>query len=377
MIKTPVNQVRLTNVAIVRHKAKGQRFEVACYKNKVQNYRDNVENDLNEVLQIYEIFTNVSKGELAKKAEIKKCLHEDKDEAIKIILEKGELQVSELERESEFESLKLKIANIASTMCVNKETSVPFPVPIILKAMDDLKFSVKEGHNAKKQALQLIKDLPKVLPCERAKMKVRFTCTNLEKSEEIKKMMSEKYDESKAEGKLSTLEIEQKVENGQYELTYLILPRLIRDLTDLCNKDDEVSIEIVEHYVYSRLVSAQEEEEAKQFYEKSVKEREDAAEQEALKDGLVIVSSNFEESKKGKKETKQASSSGTDGDIKCSTCNDTLFSSKEEFKTHYKSEWHIENTKRKMEGKPRMAEDEFMLWKEEEIGKETIEIIIL
>ena len=369
MIKTPVNQVRLTNVAVVRYKAKGQRFEVACYKNKVQNYRDNVENDLNEVLQIYEIFTNVSKGEQAKKADIKKCLHEDKDEAIKIILEKGELQVSELERESEFESLKLKTANIASTMCVNKETSVPFPVPIILKAMDDLKFSVKEGHNAKKQALQLIKELPKVLPCERAKMKVRFTCTDREKSEEIKKMMSEKYDESKDEGKLSTLEIEQKVENGQYELTYLIMPRLIRDLTDLCNKDDAVSIEIVEHYVYSRLVSAQEEEEAKRLYEKSVKEREDAAEQEALKDGLVIVSSNFEESKKGKKESKQANKAGVDGDVKCSTCNDTVFPSKEEFKTHYKTEWHIENTKRKMEGKPRLSEEEFMLWKEEEIGK--------
>lgn len=116
MIQTPVNQVRLTNVAIVRYKIMGQRFEVACYKNKVQDYRDGVEKDLNEVLQTYEIFTNVSKGEMANKKMCKKYIKATDDEAIKIILTKGELQVSELERESEYESLKLKIANIVSRM---------------------------------------------------------------------------------------------------------------------------------------------------------------------------------------------------------------------------------------------------------------------
>jgi hypothetical protein len=32
---TPVNQIRLTNVAIVRQKKGGNRFEIACYRNKV------------------------------------------------------------------------------------------------------------------------------------------------------------------------------------------------------------------------------------------------------------------------------------------------------------------------------------------------------
>lgn len=305
MIQTPVNQVRLTNVAVVRHKAKGKRFEIACYKNKVQNWRDNVETNLNEVLQTYEIFNNVSKGEVAKNDDIKECLHKDKDEAIKIILDKGQLQISELERESEFESMKLKIANIVSTMCVNKVTSVPFPTPIILKAMDDLKFNVKENHSAKKQALQLIKELPAVLPLERAKMKIKLTCPNEEKANEIKELMKEKYSgksdkEEEKDSQLSILDKEQVIENGQKELIYLILPRLIRDLTDLCNKDD-ISIEIVEHYVYSRMVSEQEEEEAKRLYEKSLKERQ---EEEEKGEGPVVVSSNFEESKSSKKDSK-------------------------------------------------------------------------
>lgn len=40
MIKTPTNQKLLTNVAVVRIKKGGQRFEIACYKNKVISYRD-------------------------------------------------------------------------------------------------------------------------------------------------------------------------------------------------------------------------------------------------------------------------------------------------------------------------------------------------
>ena len=36
-INTPTNQKLLTNVAVVRMKKAGKRFEIACYKNKVRN----------------------------------------------------------------------------------------------------------------------------------------------------------------------------------------------------------------------------------------------------------------------------------------------------------------------------------------------------
>lgn len=61
------------------------------------------------------------------------------------------------------------------------------------------------------------------------------------------------------------------------------MPRLIRELTDYCNKNKDVSVEIVEHYVYARLVSEQEEEEAKRLYELSLKEREE------VKDEIIVI----------------------------------------------------------------------------------------
>lgn len=39
-LKQPVTQVRLTNVAVVRLRVGGERFEIACYKNKVLNWRE-------------------------------------------------------------------------------------------------------------------------------------------------------------------------------------------------------------------------------------------------------------------------------------------------------------------------------------------------
>lgn len=39
-IFTPINQVKLTNVAVVRLRKGGKRFEIACYRNKVQEYRN-------------------------------------------------------------------------------------------------------------------------------------------------------------------------------------------------------------------------------------------------------------------------------------------------------------------------------------------------
>ena len=50
MIKQPVGIVKLTNVALIRYKIQGKKFEIACYKNKVLNWKNGVERDINEVL---------------------------------------------------------------------------------------------------------------------------------------------------------------------------------------------------------------------------------------------------------------------------------------------------------------------------------------
>ena len=63
------------------------------------NWRNKQETNMEEVLQIDQIFTNVSKGEIAKKKDLKAFGSMSDEEIIKEILNKGELQVSDLERD--------------------------------------------------------------------------------------------------------------------------------------------------------------------------------------------------------------------------------------------------------------------------------------
>ncbi|CAL1299781.1 unnamed protein product [Larinioides sclopetarius] len=156
-IFTPTNQIRLTNVAVVRMKKGGKRFEIACYKNKVMSWRNKVEKDLDEVLQTHVVFTNVSKGQAAKKEDLIKCFGTDNQTQIcEEILSKGELQISEKERHVLLESTFKDIATIVADKCINPDTKRPYPMSIIEKSMKECHISVKPNKNSKQQVCNVI-----------------------------------------------------------------------------------------------------------------------------------------------------------------------------------------------------------------------------
>jgi len=191
-IKTPTNQKLLTNVAVVKMKKCGKRFEIACYKNKVVSWREGIEKDLDEVLQSHTVFVNVSKGEVAKKADLLKCFEElegDQTEICKIILAKGDLQVSDKERQAQQEAMFKDIATVISDKCVNPESKRPYPVSIIEKAMKECHISVKPNKSSKQQALDTIGKLQASIPIERAMMRMKVV-TPLKASNKIRKSLS-------------------------------------------------------------------------------------------------------------------------------------------------------------------------------------------
>ncbi|UKZ51388.1 guanine nucleotide exchange factor sdo1 [Trichoderma virens] len=90
-INLPSNQIKLTNVSLVRLKKGKKRFEIACYKNKVLEWRSGIETDLDNVLQIPNVFLNVSKGQTAPKEDLEKAFGKGKstDDIVLEILKKG------------------------------------------------------------------------------------------------------------------------------------------------------------------------------------------------------------------------------------------------------------------------------------------------
>jgi ribosome maturation protein SDO1 len=172
-ITQPVNQVRLTNVAVVRLARHGHRFEVACYRNKIVNYRQGTETDLSEVLQTTTVFTNVSKGQFAKSSLLQECFGtSDEEEVCRFILEKGEVQISDQERAVQLESMLREVASMVSEKCINPVNRRQYTMAQIREAMKSAGFMVHPTKNVKQQFLDCVRLLQEkeVLNIERAKM---------------------------------------------------------------------------------------------------------------------------------------------------------------------------------------------------------------
>ncbi|XP_067934813.1 ribosome maturation protein SBDS-like [Watersipora subatra] len=226
-IFTPTNQKRLTNVAIVRIKKAGKRFEIACYPNKVSAWRDKIEKDIDEVLQTHTVFSNVSKGQLAKNDDLKRAFGiEDHSQVCLQILAKGELQVTEKERAANSEALFRDIATIVSDKCVNPANNRPYTVTLIENAMRDAHYSLKPSKSAKQQALEVIRKLKELgqLQIERAQMKLRVTipenCKAVKRIKDCVKPMASKIERDEA-----------------FEMEVLVDPGCYREISELLQRE--------------------------------------------------------------------------------------------------------------------------------------------
>jgi ribosome maturation protein SDO1 len=216
-INQPSNQIKLTNVSLVRLKKAKKRFEIACYKNKVLEWRNGIENDLDNVLQIHSVFLNVSKGQTAPSTDLAKAFGAKTpiNDIILEILNKGELQVGEKERHAQLERVHNEVIGIVASKLVDPKTKRVYTTGIIEKALEMLssqgsqatqdksaagsgsgtpvtgdegeaKAKSKEHvwtgvvatKSAKSQALEAMKALilHQPIPVARARMRLRITC---------------------------------------------------------------------------------------------------------------------------------------------------------------------------------------------------------
>lgn len=237
-INQPINQVRLTNVAVVRHTVKGMRFEIACYRNKVLDYRAGLETDLSEVLQTERVFTNVSKGKFAAAADLKKAFSStDQEKIAKLILDQGKIQVSDLERQHLFENTLTQIATWISDNCVHSVSKRPFTMSHIQSALSN--FPVQPHKALKRQYLDAVKFLKDVLPIERAKMEL-----SLEYSPS---------DEDLVKETLSAVEVDSfrksDEEGAKNIVIFQVDPSHYRRLNEISEAMKDTRLEIIQHKV--------------------------------------------------------------------------------------------------------------------------------
>ncbi|MCJ1397536.1 hypothetical protein MMC11_000730 [Xylographa trunciseda] len=264
-INQPSNQIRLTNVSLVRLKKGKKRFEIACYKNKVLEYRAGIETDLDNVLQIPSVFLNVSKGQTAPAADLAKAFgaNTSTDDIVLEILKKGELQVGEKERHAQLERVHNEVIDIVAGKLVDPTSKRVYTAGMIAKALEQLSGhrreegggagtpeegvgKVKERptwtgvvttKSAKSQALDAMRALIawQPIPVARARMRLRVSCPVGMLKQPAKVARGEGEEEGKGTVKERILSYVEEVESqgevgGEWEVVGFVEPGAFKGL---------------------------------------------------------------------------------------------------------------------------------------------------
>ena len=168
---------------------------------------------------------------MASKEDLQKCFKTTDTEAIiKLILEKGEIQLPEKERQLMLNKITNEILTIISTKCVNPQSKKRYPPTIIHKVLVELNFNPVLNKPAKTQALDAIKLLiaKQIIPIVRAKMKIKITVNIDESSSEVVTQLQKLFDKHVIDGTATS-------GSNTWECTGLIDPVSYRELVTLCN----------------------------------------------------------------------------------------------------------------------------------------------
>ena len=246
-------------------------------------YRSGTEKDLDNVLQIPNVFLNVSKGQVAPNEDLEKAFpKKSREEIVLEILQKGELQVGEKERAAGLENVKREVVGWVAERVVDPKTKRVYTVGMIEKALDMLSAQAgqqasaakKEDHgnsgtntpatgengeatpqnkgkskaapmwtgvvttkDAKSQALLAIKALiaHQPIPVARARMRLRITCPTSITKQGVKAAEGEEKATGTVKDKILSFveQVEsQDVAGSDWEVVGFVEPGAYKTLTE-------------------------------------------------------------------------------------------------------------------------------------------------
>lgn len=151
-----------------------EKFEVVVHPDLALSFKAGNPIDIREVLFSEKIFSDAQKGMLASEKEMQaKFDTSDVLEVAKIIISKGEIQLTSEYREKLREEKRKRIINIIHRNSIDPRTNLPHPPQRIENAFLEAKIKIDEFKKAEDQIQGIIKELRPILP-------IRFETRELE-----------------------------------------------------------------------------------------------------------------------------------------------------------------------------------------------------
>ena len=142
-----------------------EKYEIDIDPDKAMAFKNGLITDINEVLKAKKIFSDAKKGlEISPKQLESEFKTSDPLEVAKIILEKGEIQLTEDYRKRLREAKLKKILAVIHRNGVDPKTHLPHPMTRLENAFEEAKIKVDEFKSAEDQVQDILSHLRKVLP---------------------------------------------------------------------------------------------------------------------------------------------------------------------------------------------------------------------
>lgn len=161
-----VERYNMSKNLVVRLKKNGATLEVLTHPGSMKPYRDG-KKKITDILVIEEIYSNASKMEKAKSSDIKKvCETDNKLDAIKFILDKGEYPLNQKEMQEMQQHRRGEILNYLHKYYQDPrgEKIMPHPIERFDNILTKMKVKIDPFVPAEQQVKLLIKKLQEELP---------------------------------------------------------------------------------------------------------------------------------------------------------------------------------------------------------------------
>lgn len=157
--------VDIDRAVIARLNRQGRHFEILVDCDKALEYKKGKDVPLSEILATTQVYFDVKKSEKVSDDDLKVAFEtEDVNEAIKMILKKGEIQLTSKHREEERGKKQKQIVDIIHRNAIDSKTGYPHPVIRIETALGESKFRVDEQKSAEEQVEDALKALRELIP---------------------------------------------------------------------------------------------------------------------------------------------------------------------------------------------------------------------
>ena len=168
--------VRLENAIIARLETHGTRFEIIVDPKLAWELKEGKDVDIREVLKGYIVFEDLKHGKRASEEKLREAFGtDDIFEISKIIIKKGQLQLTAEQRRKMIEEKKKRIIDLISKYCINPQTGLPHPPVRIEKALEEAKAAIDPFKDPETQLKDIVKALQPIIPIrmEMVTLKIR------------------------------------------------------------------------------------------------------------------------------------------------------------------------------------------------------------